>query len=48
MTAPLIRIELRTVILILSGLIGLHTVLASDELTLPFPGQCSENIRRIV
>ncbi|MGZ8366333.1 MAG: hypothetical protein ACXW37_08195 [Nitrospira sp.] len=35
MTASLFRIALRTVILILSGLIGLHTVFASDELTLP-------------
>jgi|GEM_PF-2828568 hypothetical protein len=35
MTAPLIRIHLRTIILILSGLIGLHSVLASDELSLP-------------
>jgi len=35
MTAPLIRIGLRTIILILSGLIGLHSVLASDELSLP-------------
>jgi hypothetical protein len=35
MTAPLLRIKLRIVILILSGLIGLHTVFASDELTLP-------------
>ena len=35
MTAPLFRIALRTGILILSGVIGLHTVFASDELTLP-------------
>ena len=35
MTAPLIRIGLRTVILILSGVIGLHSALASDELSLP-------------
>jgi hypothetical protein len=35
MTAPLIRIHLRTVILILSGMISLHPVLASDELSLP-------------
>jgi hypothetical protein len=33
MTAPLIRIGLRIVILILSWLIGLHAALASDELT---------------
>jgi hypothetical protein len=33
MTAPLIRIGLRTITLILSGLIGLHSVLASDEFT---------------
>jgi hypothetical protein len=33
MTALLIRIHLRTVILILSGLIGLHSVFASDEFT---------------
>jgi hypothetical protein len=35
MTAPLIRIGLRTFILILSGLTGLHSGLASDELSLP-------------
>ena len=35
MTAPLLRIGLRTGILILSGSIGLHAVFASDELTLP-------------
>lgn len=35
MTAPLIRIGLRTVILILSWLIGPHSVLASDERSLP-------------
>lgn len=35
MTAPFIRIGLRTSILILSGLTGLHSVLASDELSLP-------------
>jgi len=35
MTAPLLHIGLRTGILILSGVIGLHTVFASDELTLP-------------
>lgn len=35
MTALLIRIHLRTVILILSGMINLHSVLASDELSLP-------------
>ncbi|MEQ1844736.1 MAG: hypothetical protein ABL983_04070 [Nitrospira sp.] len=35
MTALLIRTGLRTIILILSGVIGLHTVLASDELSLP-------------
>ncbi len=35
MTAPLIRIELRTFILILSGMITLHPVLASDKLSLP-------------
>ncbi len=35
MTAPLLRIALRTGILILSGVIGLHTVFASEELTLP-------------
>jgi len=35
MMAPLIRIGLRTVILILSGVIGLHAVLAADELSLP-------------
>ncbi len=33
MTALLIRIHLRTVILILSGMINLHPVLASDEFT---------------
>jgi hypothetical protein len=33
MAALLIRIGLRTVILILSGLIGLHSVFASDEFT---------------
>ena len=33
--ALLLHIGLRTVILILSGVIGLHTVFASDELTLP-------------
>ncbi|NOU11433.1 MAG: hypothetical protein HOO98_15655 [Nitrospira sp.] len=33
MTALLIRIHLRTVILILSGVIGLHAALASDEFT---------------
>lgn len=33
MTALLIRIHLRTVILILSGMINLHAVLASDEFT---------------
>ncbi len=35
MTALLIHIGLRSVVLILSGLIGLHSVLASDELSLP-------------
>jgi hypothetical protein len=35
MTAPLIRIGLRTIILILSGMINLHSALASDELSLP-------------
>ncbi|MBH0200739.1 MAG: hypothetical protein HP496_00150 [Nitrospira sp.] len=35
MTVLLIRIGLRTVILILSGVIGLHAVLAADELSLP-------------
>lgn len=35
MTALLIRTGLRTGILIISGVIGLHTVFASDELTLP-------------
>ncbi len=35
MTAPLIRIGLRTVILILSCLIGPHSVFASDERSLP-------------
>lgn len=35
MTAPFIRIGLRTFILILSGLTGLHSALASDELSLP-------------
>jgi hypothetical protein len=35
MPAPLIRIGLRIFILILSGLIGLHSVFASDELSLP-------------
>jgi hypothetical protein len=35
MTALLIRLHLRTIILILSGLIGLHSVFASDELSLP-------------
>jgi hypothetical protein len=35
MTAPLIRIHLRTIILILSGMINVHSVLASDELSLP-------------
>jgi hypothetical protein len=35
MTAPLIRISLQTVILVLSGLSSLHTTLASDELSLP-------------
>jgi len=33
MTAPLIHIGLRLIIFILSGLIGLHSVLASDEFT---------------
>lgn len=33
MTAPLIRIGLRLIIFILSGVIGLHSVLASDEFT---------------
>jgi hypothetical protein len=35
MTAPLIRIGLRLIIFILSGVIGLHAALASDELSLP-------------
>lgn len=35
MTAPLIRIRLRSGILLLSVLAGVQTVLASDELTLP-------------
>ena len=35
MTALRIRIGLRSVILILSGMINLHSVLASDELSLP-------------
>lgn len=35
MTAPLIHIGLRSVVLILSGLTGFHSVLASDELSLP-------------
>ncbi len=35
MTTPLIYIGLRSIVLILSGLIGLHSVLASDELSLP-------------
>jgi hypothetical protein len=35
MTAPLIHIGLRSIVLILPGLIGLHSVLASDELSLP-------------
>jgi hypothetical protein len=35
MTAPLIRIGLRAFVLILSGVISLHTALASDELSLP-------------
>jgi hypothetical protein len=35
MTAPLIHIGLRSVVLILSGLISLHSGLASDELSLP-------------
>jgi hypothetical protein len=35
MTALLIHIGLQSVVLILSGLIGLHSVLASDELSLP-------------
>lgn len=35
MTALLIRIHLQTVILILSGMINLHSALASDELSLP-------------
>mgnify|MGYP003393119830 FL=1 len=35
MTAPLIRIGLRTIILILSEMTNLHSALASDELSLP-------------
>lgn len=35
MTARLIRIGLRTLIIFLSGLIGLHTALAADEGSLP-------------
>ncbi len=35
MTALLIHISLQTVILILSGIINVHSVLASDELSLP-------------
>ncbi len=35
MTALLIHVHLRTIILILSGMINLHPALASDELSLP-------------